>query len=52
MQAVVSDRIARLYKRLFYRAADPVHRTYSGAAHDLRRGRTLVNHIHANHALD
>lgn len=47
------DALARLYKRIFDRAADQLQAHYPGAAADLRRASThWLRHTHANHALD
>ncbi|CAM2198402.1 Integrase (plasmid) [Paraburkholderia kururiensis] len=47
------DALARLYKRIFERAAQELERAYPGAASDLRRASThWLRHTHANHALD
>lgn len=47
------DAVARLYKRLFERAAKQLEATYPGAAADLRRASThWLRHTYVNHALD
>lgn len=52
-KALTSDALARLYKRIFDRAADQLEEHYPGTAADLRRASThWLRHTHANHALD
>ncbi|MEX3555537.1 MAG: site-specific integrase [Burkholderia gladioli] len=47
------DALARLYKRIFERAAQQLERAYPGAATDLRQASThWLRHTHANHSLD
>jgi site-specific recombinase XerC len=47
------DALARLYKRIFERAAQQLDGTNPGAANDLRGASThWLRHTHANHALD
>ncbi|WP_116150253.1 phage integrase family protein [Paraburkholderia sp. BL27I4N3] len=52
-QRLSPDALARLYKRIFSRAADRLEAVYPGAAEDLRRASThWLRHTHTNHALD
>ena len=52
-RGLTADGVARLYKRIFERAASLLEATYPGAAVDLRRASThWLRHTHSNHALD
>lgn len=47
------DAVARLFKRIFERAADQLETRYPGAAADLRNASThWLRHTHVNHTLD
>jgi site-specific recombinase XerD len=52
-EPLTPDGLARIYKRIFERAAHRLEATYPGAADDLRSASThWLRHTHANHALD
>jgi site-specific recombinase XerD len=52
-EPLTPDGLARVYKRIFERAATRLEATYPGAADDLRSASThWLRHTHANHALD
>lgn len=52
-EPLTPDGLARIYKRIFERAAARLEATYPGAADDLRGASThWLRHTHANHALD
>ncbi|NMV39858.1 phage integrase family protein [Ralstonia insidiosa] len=52
-KTLTADALARLYKRIFDRAADRLQEHAPRAAEDLRRASThWLRHTHANHALD
>jgi site-specific recombinase XerD len=52
-EPLTPDGLARIYKRIFERAAHRLETTYPGAADDLRSASThWLRHTHANHALD
>ncbi|WP_429501177.1 phage integrase family protein (plasmid) [Robbsia andropogonis] len=52
-RALTPNALARLYKRIFMRAAETLSATYPGTAADLMQASThWLRHTHANHSLD
>ncbi|VVD31056.1 phage integrase family protein [Paraburkholderia dioscoreae] len=52
-QPLTPDAVARLFKRIFKRAADQLEATYPGSADDLKKASThWLRHTHVNHTLD